>query len=218
MERWLASSRGPMAPGPAVPSSSTVCSTRSFSVTTWRTLRKRDFVQEPAGFVQVLDANVTERLDAQHLGARARTRRGGRHSRRRRANETPWCRSPAGPARLARFRTGRGRTLWSRQSRKTAWSLAPRSEADWSMMPVGAPTKSFSARCVARTISSALSPAPVSSLRAEMTAHSMACEEDSPAPRGTSESRSRSRPGTSMPRSLQGPDDTERVLGPALGQ
>ena len=33
-----------------------------------------------------------------------------------------------------------------------------------------------------------------------MTAHSMACDEDSPAPSGTSESRSRSKPGTAMPR------------------
>ena len=30
---------------------------------------ERDFVQEAAGFVQVLNADVAERLDAQHLGA-----------------------------------------------------------------------------------------------------------------------------------------------------
>ncbi len=30
---------------------------------------ERDFVQEAAGFVKVLNANVAERLDAQHFGA-----------------------------------------------------------------------------------------------------------------------------------------------------
>ena len=48
-----------------------------------------------------------------------------------------------------------------------------------------------------------------------MTAHSIAWDEDSPAPRGTSESSSRSRPPHVEPALLERPQDTQRILGPS---
>src|SRR4051812_40155009 len=83
-----------------------------------------------------------------------------------------------------------------RQSRNTAASRRLSSDADWSRMPVGAPTTSFSARCPTSTNVSRGSPSCHTSLRANATALSMAADDERPAPTGTFESMSRSAPGT----------------------
>src|SRR6478672_9903753 len=62
------------------------------------------------------------------------------------------------------------------------------------MMPVGAPTTRFSASWPILTSSGLPSPTSQRSFRARATAHSIAAEEDSPAPAGTSEVSARSRP------------------------
>ncbi len=61
------------------------------------------------------------------------------------------------------------------------------SEADWSRMPVGAPTYSFSARRAMRAASARSIVWPWRSASASSVAHSSAAEEDRPAPCGTSE-------------------------------
>src|SRR6478672_11559364 len=62
------------------------------------------------------------------------------------------------------------------------------------MMPVGAPTTRFSASWPILASSGLPSPKSQRSFRARATAHSIAAEEDSPAPAGTSEVSARSSP------------------------
>ena len=75
-----------------------------------------------------------------------------------------------------------------RQSMNTAEPRAPNSDANWSMIPVGAPTTSFSARWQARASSVRLAPSPCRSSSASATAQSSAADDDSPDPVGTTES------------------------------
>ena len=69
----------------------------------------------------------------------------------------------------------------------TADPCSPNSDANWSMIPVGAPTISFSARWQARASSVRLAPSPCRSCSASATAQSSAAEDDSPDPVGTTE-------------------------------
>ena len=114
-----------------------------------------------------------------------------------------------------------------RQSRNTAQSGSPSSDADWSMMPVGAPTASFSASCPTFASVSRSRPSSHRSFSASATAHSIAAEDDSPAPTGTLESMYRSarapwrgrrryrpaprRPRADTPTSRRGSPATARV-------
>ena len=69
----------------------------------------------------------------------------------------------------------------------TAEPCSPNSDANWSMIPVGAPTTSFSARWQARASSARVTWSPCRSCSASATAHSSAADEDSPDPVGTTE-------------------------------
>jgi hypothetical protein len=89
------------------------------------------------------------------------------------------------------------RVFLVRQSRNTAASGWPSREAYWSMIPVGAPTTSFSARCPARASSGMLRSRPQREASAPATAISRAAEEESPPPAGTVESTYSSAPGCS---------------------
>jgi hypothetical protein len=70
------------------------------------------------------------------------------------------------------------------------------------MIPQGMPTYVFSARCARRGRSSIGRSRPPRSHSAVSTAHSIAADDDSPAPTGTSEVSDRSTAGTSYPASL----------------
>jgi hypothetical protein len=83
-----------------------------------------------------------------------------------------------------------------RQSSSSAWPAWLSSDADWSMMPDGTPTNSFSARRAIAASSPRGTGVPASSVRASAVAHSSAAEEDRPAPAGTSESMAMQAPGT----------------------
>ena len=69
------------------------------------------------------------------------------------------------------------------------------------MIPLGTPTISFSARRASRASSARGTSAPYSSARAIATAHSIAAEDDRPAPCGRSESMTRLAPPTCQPAS-----------------
>ena len=86
-----------------------------------------------------------------------------------------------------------------RQSSSSAWPDRLSSEADWSMMPEGTPTNSFSARRAIAASSRRGTASSASSVRASAVAHSSAAEEDRPAPAGTSESMATQAPGTGWP-------------------
>ena len=86
-----------------------------------------------------------------------------------------------------------------RQSSSSACPAWQSSAADWSMMPVGTPTKSFSARRAIAASSVRGTSSPASWVRASATAHSRAADEDSPAPCGRSESMASRAPGTGYP-------------------
>ena len=84
------------------------------------------------------------------------------------------------------------------------------------MMPVGAPTASFSASWPTGRGVERSRPSRQSSLSATATAHSIAADDESPAPTGTSESIIRSTPGTAAGRRrhrqlAERPGDAERV-------
>ena len=69
-----------------------------------------------------------------------------------------------------------------RLSRNSACPAVQRSDASWSIIPVGAPTKSFSARVrEPREPRSRRRPRPSRSFTASATAHSSACDDDRPA-------------------------------------
>ena len=85
-----------------------------------------------------------------------------------------------------------------------AWPSVQRSDADWSMPPVGARAMVFSALAQiaaseVRDASSCASARPDRSDSATATAHSSAAELDSPAPSGTRPSTARSAPATWWP-------------------
>ena len=86
-----------------------------------------------------------------------------------------------------------------RQSSSSACPAWDSSEADWSMMPVGTPTNSFSAWQVSATSSPRGTLRPPSEVSASAVAHSSAADEDRPAPAGTSESMATHAPGTRWP-------------------
>ena len=86
-----------------------------------------------------------------------------------------------------------------RQSSSSACPARQSSDADWSMMPVGTPANSFSARRAIVTSSARGTSRPASEVSASAVAHSSAAEEDSPAPAGTSESMAMQAPGTRWP-------------------
>ena len=86
-----------------------------------------------------------------------------------------------------------------RQSSSMAWSAWQSRAADWSMMPVGAPTNSFSARLAIFASSSRATATPDSEQSASATEHSSAAEDDTPAPTGRSESMSMEAPRMSSP-------------------
>ena len=73
----------------------------------------------------------------------------------------------------------------SLQSNKSAWPALPISEIDWSIIPQGTPTKSFSAFWVNRARSFTFRFNWNSSFKAVATLHSKAAEEERPAPNGT---------------------------------
>jgi hypothetical protein len=76
-----------------------------------------------------------------------------------------------------------------------------RIDADWSMIPVGAPTYAFSARWASAGRRSTGTSRPPRSISAVSTADSRAADDDTPAPTGTSEDRAIRAGGTSCPAS-----------------
>jgi hypothetical protein len=70
-------------------------------------------------------------------------------------------------------------------------------DADWSMIPVGAPTYTFSARRASAGRSSTGRSMPPRSTSAVRTADSSAADDDRPAPSGTSEVMASRAPGGS---------------------
>ena len=85
------------------------------------------------------------------------------------------------------------------------------------MMPVGAPTKSFSARWVARTISSSSSPAPGQFVEGGDDGALNGVGRGEPGAQGDVGIQQQVQAGHLDAALLQRPDDAERVLGPALG-
>jgi len=86
-----------------------------------------------------------------------------------------------------------------RMSQNSTLPAVQLSAASWSMPPVGAPTKSFSALRVTLSSSPADSRSPSRSSTAVATAQVSAADDDSPAPGGTVLSSAMRRPGTSAP-------------------
>ena len=84
---------------------------------------------------------------------------------------------------------------------RIALPASPSSDTVWSMPPVGAPAASDSARTLGATRSRTSRPRPAASVAARATEQISAAELDSPEPRGTRPSTSRSSPGTSWPAS-----------------
>lgn len=105
-----------------------------------------------------------------------------------------------------------------RQSRKTAESRRPSSEADWSMMPVGAPTALFSASWPTLARVGRSSPSCQLSSRATATAHSMAADDDRLTPRERRSGCARRIPAWSRGRrrSHRAPTRCRGVRGPAV--
>ena len=88
-----------------------------------------------------------------------------------------------------------------RQSSCRASPAVQSSDADWSRIPLGTPTISFSARRASRASSVRGTRSPDRSARAIATAHSIAADDDRPAPCGRSESITRLAPPTGWPAS-----------------
>ena len=99
--------------------------------------------------------DVAQRPHAQAPRPPARTRGAGRRSRRRVARASSRCRRRAAPARPPSRSSGTCSLLRSRVSRNRACPAVHSSDADWSRIPVGAPTKSFSAARATSTRSAA---------------------------------------------------------------
>ena len=110
---------------------------------------QQDVVVERGQAVDVGD--VPERRHPQARPPPARTPGGGRRSRRRRACATCRCRRRAARARAAARSSGTCSVRRSRVSRNSAAPAVHSSDADWSRIPVGAPTKSFSDRRASST-------------------------------------------------------------------
>src|ERR1022692_1326296 len=85
-----------------------------------------------------------------------------------------------------------------RQSSSNACPAAQSIEADWSMIPHGTPTKSFSARLARAAISDLVSARPANSVKDAAAAHATAAEEASPAPGVRSESIARLTPPSGL--------------------
>ncbi len=88
-----------------------------------------------------------------------------------------------------------------RQSSSMAIPSRPMTAMDWSMIPQGAPAKSFSARWqrAARSCPSIARGAPVAAISARAVATSSAAELESPPPTGTVDSSSTSAPASRAP-------------------
>ena len=113
-----------------------------------------------------------------------------------------------------------GSALKDRMSHSNACPATPRSEANWSIPPVGAPTTSFSTARDRESSAPSSSPRPYASSTARTAAQTTAAEEDRPAPSGTSESIEISRPlapgavgSTPRSRSSQAAPRTYRAHG-----
>ncbi len=200
METCDADSIGPIWAIFPARSSSTVASTRAFSVTTCRARRRiTGSSSDPAASSW---SGVTSR------SAGTPSTRAACSQERRRAPYSPvawaWVTrvSTSSSARsAAATSSGTACACSDRQSRKTAWPAWASSAAIWSITPTGAPTTSFSARWPASASSVRDSVEPVRSATARATAPSSAALEDSPPPTGTSESTMTSSPGTATPAS-----------------
>ena len=185
--------------GPAR-STLTASSTRAFSVTTWRTRRRitgsgsslqsgiqvgdvsqRRHAEHPRGLLTAGSASCVFTVDQ-------RMRCLGVQDQDLQAS-AGWCRiEPVRHRRFGSRRTARGR-------RCTKWQAA------WSIKPVGAPTKAFSARLASLARSSPAMSRSLRSARAVSTAHSSAADDDKPAPVGTSDESTRSAPPIRCPAS-----------------
>ena len=102
-----------------------------------------------------------------------------------------------------------------RQSSSSAWPARDSSAAIWSMIPLGTPTKSFSARRARAASSGRGTGTWWSSVRARAVAHSSAADEDRPAPAGRSASIAISAPPYLVTRLAERPGHPGRVGGPA---
>ena len=101
------------------------------------------------------------------------------------------------PAAAGRSGTWVVSSVW--QSRSIACPCWQSRAADWSMMPVGAPTNSFSARLAIAASAVLGTEIPDSEHSARATAHSSAADDDTPAPTGRFESTSTDAPRTARP-------------------
>ncbi len=101
-----------------------------------------------------------------------------------------------------------------RQSIFTARPGLATTAMSWSMMPVGTPANSCSARWQSRALSLTSHIRPDAASTSVATATSSAALLDNPAPTGTSDSMTRSRPGTVTTDRLDTGDDTGRVVRP----
>ena len=84
---------------------------------------------------------------------------------------------------IANLQSGTALVSPLRQSSSSACPCSQSSEADWSMIPLGTPTKSFSARRQSAASSRRSTFSPYSSVSASAVAHSRAADDDSAAPR-----------------------------------
>ena len=87
---------------------------------------------------------------------------------------------------------------------------------NWSMMPLRAPTKAFSARWQARAMVASGNAAPASSSRANAVATSIDAEELSPAPRGTLPVEREIKSANAHAFLRQAPRHPHRVVAPVL--
>ena len=96
-----------------------------------------------------------------------------------------------------------------RTSRNNTCASTQHNDAVWSNNPVGAPTKSFSARCTHRATRGRSSTDRFANPNnANATAHSNACDDDNPAPAGTSPAITRfAPPVTPSPRNTHATPD-----------
>ena len=147
-DAWPAVSIGPIVRGSASPRRRrTTSSTRAFSVTMCRARRSSTSSSRVPSARRPGRRRRRPRAAGRPRGGRPppRTPAGGRRSRRRRGRvrRPESTTSSASPA-AARSR-GTCSLTRSRVSRNSACPAVQSSDADWSRIPVGAPTKSFSA-------------------------------------------------------------------------
>ncbi len=86
-----------------------------------------------------------------------------------------------------------------RVSRNSAWRSPASVQAIWSMIPTGAPTKSFSARLARRASGTSARSSAKASRNARSRATSSAALDDSPLPSGTRDSMRTSAPPNRNP-------------------